>query len=95
MINKKLVVGIVLCSSLVLFGGCNIFQKKWTAFIYPYWISGDESGRDTKAWFSSLEDCRAYAESVDTGVSSFDYECGVWCRYDESFGLTICKETRS
>ena len=46
--------------------------------------------------YSSLEDCRRAATRViaDSGWENADYECGLNCKRDSSFGgLWICEDT--
>lgn len=68
----------------------NLLDKQHTAFYYPE--SGTQDGMQSKE-VGSVKECREWADSMARadGDSSFDYQCGVNCRYDSAIGETICE----
>lgn len=75
--------------------GCsNVTANDWTGFYYPDIDNiGDESTWVIQPGLSSLEECQNWVANISIGNINFDYECGRKCRYDDSFKMTICKET--
>ena len=86
---KKLLIIII---STILLTGCS-FTQEWTAFYYPDKNDvGNSSKWKTQSGFKTVEDCRSWVMQTAGDNTTFDYECGLNCKIDES-GLNICKKT--
>lgn len=85
---------IALSVALVLSGCSTATSNDWTGFYYPDKDNiGDESTWVIQPGLSSLEACRNWIDGKAGSNSNFDYECGNKCRFDDSYKMTICKET--
>lgn len=76
--------------------GCDRIDPQWKGWVYP---DRNDPSIDWKlGTFSSLEECRAAAQSMirwlpDKG--SADYECGYQCKPSNFLGrLDVCAQTR-
>lgn len=89
---KKIFPISILLFSLVLLGvGCG---QKWEGFYYPNGCLSCEEDYIYSPIFSSLDDCRDWADSIrqSRGDNPTDqYECGLNCKKKD--GFNVCKET--
>ena len=68
--------------------GCDSFQGKWEAFVYP------RSNRGRAVYvgkFKTLADCRAAALGELRKHREGDYECGLKCKVQN--GINVCSRT--
>lgn len=68
---------------------------RWTGWVYP-----DSSNLDRSIQLGEFRNFEQCQEAAIQGLRSLgsldgDYECGRRCRYDETYGLNVCKETRN
>jgi hypothetical protein len=68
--------------------GCDSFQGKWEAFVYP---RSDRGRAVYVGKFKTLADCRAAALRELRQHRPGDYECGLNCKIRN--GLNVCSRT--
>jgi len=91
----KNVLGIILVV-IIIWGAVNFFSSdEWLPTYYPN--PSDLTTYSNGPIFDTLEQCRDWvdAEAIRRGqaLGEYDYECGLNCELDNTYGLFVCDET--
>jgi hypothetical protein len=74
--------------ALIAVAGCDSFQGKWEAFVYP---RSDRGRMVHVGTFKTLRECRAAALGALRQHRQGDYECGLNCKIRN--GINVCSRT--
>ena len=74
---------------------CDDRPRQWDAFIYP-----DSEGSEKFVRISGFKTFELCRDAATDRIQSFPepekaaYECGYMCRFEPTYGMNVCKETR-